>query len=183
MTGHGAAGAFREWSALFNGAGAVRSISKAPAFSCRSAPTRRWGGSAKPAAALARQFRSPCPSTATWGAALGKPVVVNVADKFGRFAAGRYRSDGPSSGQEFREEIAEPALAGGADVVLNMDGMLAFPASFLDEAFGGLVREAIRQGEDAQALIARITIVSSEDPFVAEMARRCMMQAMKNYRP
>ncbi|WP_158235508.1 STAS-like domain-containing protein [Caulobacter sp. FWC2] len=114
---------------------------------------------------------------------MGKPVVVNVADKFGRFAAGRYRSDGPSSGQEFREEIAEPALAGGADVVLNMDGMLAFPASFLDEAFGGLVREAIRQGEDAQALIARITIVSSEDPFVAEMARRCMMQAMKNYRP
>ena len=66
--------------------------------------------------------------------------VLTIAQDFSRSPSGRYFSDGPNSGQRFREEFLYPALS--ADKVeVVLDGVLTLGSSFLDEAFGGLVRE------------------------------------------
>jgi len=67
-------------------------------------------------------------------------VVVRVADLF-PFPGGRHRDDGPQSGQAFREDVLVPKLREAERVILDLDGVAGLPSSFLDEAFGGLVRE------------------------------------------
>jgi hypothetical protein len=67
--------------------------------------------------------------------------TINFVNDFTDCPGGRYRSYGPFSGEQFREEILKPALLENDRVILNMDGVLGFPASFLDEAFGILVEE------------------------------------------
>lgn len=68
--------------------------------------------------------------------------MISIANDFSPFAAGRYTTDGPYSGQRFREEVLVPALRRGEDVVVDLDGTLGLGSSFLDEAFGGLIRAA-----------------------------------------
>lgn len=69
--------------------------------------------------------------------------VVNVARDFSRTPGGRYYSDGPASGQQFRTEVLIPLLQQHPRVIVELDGARGYPSSFLEEAFGGLVRENI----------------------------------------
>lgn len=66
--------------------------------------------------------------------------VINVARDFTRFPAGRYKSLGKGSGEEFRDKFLVPALKAGHHTVIELDGTTGYPPSFLEEAFGGLVR-------------------------------------------
>jgi hypothetical protein len=58
---------------------------------------------------------------------------------------GRFVKDGPFSGEWFREELLRPALEaalrGRYAVTVELDGTAGYGSSFLEEAFGGLVRE------------------------------------------
>lgn len=65
---------------------------------------------------------------------------ILLATEFSPFPAGRYYTDGPNSGERFREEFLVPALKRSEPVVIELDGTLGFGSSFLEEAFGGLVR-------------------------------------------
>lgn len=69
-------------------------------------------------------------------------VTIDIAHDFSRFPGGRYRSDGPNSGERFRDDILEPALRSGDAITLVLDGVRGLPSSFLEEAFGGLVRKS-----------------------------------------
>jgi hypothetical protein len=84
-------------------------------------------------------------------------VVLNIAKQFSRSPAGRYRTDGPFSGEAFREDLLLPALSQSEALEVQLDGVLGFGSSFLEEAFGGLVREA---GLKADALHAKLRISS-----------------------
>jgi hypothetical protein len=68
-------------------------------------------------------------------------TTINVASDFTPFPAGRFRSIGKGSGEEFRERFLVPALTKGEPTVVILDGTSGYPPSFLEEAFGGLVRE------------------------------------------
>lgn len=81
--------------------------------------------------------------------------ALSIAESFSVAPAGRYRSDGPNSGERFRDDLLEPALRGGC-VKLMIDGVATLPSSFLEEALGGLVRKGWAQ-ED---LRARLEIVA-----------------------
>ena len=79
----------------------------------------------------------------------GQPVrskneTVDVARDFSRLPGGRFARLGPYSGEEFRRNVLVPALMRvretGGHVVVRLDGVAGYPASFLEEAFGGLVR-------------------------------------------
>jgi len=74
---------------------------------------------------------------------------------FSKTPVGRYRTDGPSSGQRFREEVLLPAINAGQKVEIVLDGVAGLPPSFLDEAFGGLVRKGhiARESLKGQLLI------------------------------
>ncbi len=67
--------------------------------------------------------------------------TINIANDYTKFPAGRYVEDGPFSGERFRKEILLPALEEGEKVIVELDGAMGYGSSFLDEAFGGLVRE------------------------------------------
>lgn len=71
-------------------------------------------------------------------------MTINIATEFSRYPAGRFLTDGPFSGQKFRDEYLIPAienLSEGALIIINLDGTRGYGSSFLEEAFGGLFRK------------------------------------------
>ncbi|MFC5385150.1 STAS-like domain-containing protein [Aquamicrobium segne] len=71
-------------------------------------------------------------------------MEISIAKDFSPYPAGRTGQDGPNNGTRFRKEHLVPALkeAGrtGGIVTVDFDGVRSFGTSFLEEAFGGLVR-------------------------------------------
>lgn len=65
---------------------------------------------------------------------------IIIATDYSEYPGGRYRSLGKYSGQEFRDDYLIPALKSGEKVVVVLDGTSGYGSSFLEEAFGGLVR-------------------------------------------
>lgn len=92
--------------------------------------------------------------------------TINISTEFSKFPAGRVISDGPFSGQRFRDEIMAPALKAGGDVQVILDGTRGYGSSFLEEAFGGLVRE---HGFKADDLLKKIKFVSSRPIYIEEI--------------
>ena len=79
--------------------------------------------------------------------------VIEVAKDFSKFPGGRYLTDGPHSGQRFREDFLVPALNTTESVTIELDGTLGYGSSFLEEAFGGLVRESGFSGEKLRSAL------------------------------
>ena len=96
-------------------------------------------------------------------------TVITIATDFARYPFGRYVDDGPYSGQRFREEFLAPALERDSnEITVVLDGAIGMGSSFLEEAFGGLVR----QGFDRDEVARRIRISSSRDGTkMSEIAR------------
>ncbi|PWF25569.1 hypothetical protein DD235_02345 [Corticimicrobacter populi] len=82
--------------------------------------------------------------------------MISIARDFSLSPAARYRKEGPNSGQRFREELLYPPLAAGQKVIVNLDGAVGYGSSFLEEAFGGLIRSGLTLDE----LESRLTIES-----------------------
>ena len=66
--------------------------------------------------------------------------LITIADNFSETPLGRYVTDGSYSGERFREEFLVPALKEGS-LTVDIDGTEGYGSSFLEEAFGGLVRK------------------------------------------
>jgi len=69
--------------------------------------------------------------------------VINIAKDYSATPLGRYRKHGDFSGQRFREEYLVPALKEHEKLVVDFDGVAGLPSSFLEEAFGGLIRGGV----------------------------------------
>lgn len=72
---------------------------------------------------------------------LTKMNVINIAKNFSKFPSGRYKSKGTTSGEEFRERFLAPAIQKNNHFIVELDGTIGYGSSFLEEAFGGLVRQ------------------------------------------
>ncbi|WP_157314880.1 STAS-like domain-containing protein [Chitinibacter sp. GC72] len=74
-------------------------------------------------------------------------MLINIAKDFSPFAAGRYQTDGPCSGEAFRDLVLVPKLEQHKMelVTVNLDGTLGLGSSFLEEAFGGLIRKGFKK--------------------------------------
>lgn len=77
-------------------------------------------------------------------------------------AGPRYRHEEGYSGEEFREEVLEPAIRKGKQFVVDID--IPATSSFLEEAFGGIIRS---MGIDAAQWIQ---VVSHAAPSRADKA-------------
>lgn len=105
-------------------------------------------------------------------------IQISVADDYTKRPGGRFISDGEYSGQDFRERLLLPkymeAKREGEKLCVNLDGGYGYGSSFLEEAFGGLVREL---GSIDSSLIE---IVSEEEPQLVEDVRRYIIDAINN---
>lgn len=94
--------------------------------------------------------------------------VVDYTDTPGA----RYHSDGPFPGEEFRDKFLVPAwdraVARNVALTVDMDGVEGYATSFLEEAFGGLVREHV---EDIARVQARVRFISLERPRLEQEIR------------
>ncbi|MDA8485873.1 STAS-like domain-containing protein [Pseudomonas resinovorans] len=90
---------------------------------------------------------------------------IVVTKRFSEYPAGRYRADGDFSGQVFREDLLVPALAKHDLVEIDLDGAMGYGSSFLEEAFGGLVRE---HKFSAEQLHRKLRFKSDEEPSLIQ---------------
>lgn len=94
---------------------------------------------------------------------------LSVATDFSRTPGSRYIEEGDYSGELFRNETLEPAvrraLEEGTKLRIDLDGTAGYGTSFLEEAFGGLVRDCAITGAD---LLRTLEFVSQEEPYLVE---------------
>jgi STAS-like domain of unknown function (DUF4325) len=91
---------------------------------------------------------------------------IDVLSDYSRFPAGRLISDGRFSGERFRKEYLVPALKTADRVEVRLDGPLGYGSSFLEEAFGGLVR---KEGFRLEEMMSRLVLISNDDSLRTEI--------------
>lgn len=85
-------------------------------------------------------------------------TVVDVGKDFSRYPAGRFAEDGPYSGERFREEYLIPGLKLGKNIEVLLDDTAGYGSSFLEEAFGGLLRRGISESD-----VTKLLTLTTED--------------------
>lgn len=98
-------------------------------------------------------------------------VRINVAEQFTKLPGARYANLGPGSGEEFREKFLIEPLRQGKSIVVCLDGVRGYGSSFLEEAFGGAVRELDLDVDDALNRIMIETKIKSWALDVEEYIR------------
>lgn len=87
--------------------------------------------------------------------------TIYVTD-FSEFPGPRYEALGPHSGEKFRKTVLlEEIKIHKGNISVVLDGAFGYGSSFLDESFGGLIRDGI---SDEIALQLCENLVSEEDP-------------------
>ena len=70
-------------------------------------------------------------------------MLIDIARDFSETPAGRTVDDGPYSGERFRDQFLIPKLEKATKtdpLVVSIDGLEGYASSFLEEAFGGVIR-------------------------------------------
>lgn len=99
---------------------------------------------------------------------------ISIANDFSTVPLGRFPDDSAFNGTTFREKWLIPALANHAEIQVDLDGAEGYGSSFLEEAFGGLVR---LHGFSAVDLLKRIQFISQEDPTLIEEIQQYIEEA------
>ena len=68
-------------------------------------------------------------------------TTIDIAQDFSRFPRGLTPKDGPDNATTFRQQHLVPVLENNDRAIVILDGVGGYSASFLNEAFGGLVRK------------------------------------------
>ena len=102
-------------------------------------------------------------------------MKIHIATEFSVFPGPRYEREGPFSAQEFREALLEPrfrrAEANGEELHVDLDGGFGYSTSFLEEAFGGLVREFGFKRVDRV-----LRFKSTDEPYLIHEIKRYMKE-------
>lgn len=93
-------------------------------------------------------------------------IIIKVLD-FTEFPGPRHERIGKFSGERFRDEVLLESIKKHpiSEISIDLDGTAGYGSSFLEEAFGGLVRAGVAYG-DVISLCDRI--ISEEDPSLIE---------------
>ena len=95
---------------------------------------------------------------------------LNIAKEFSSVPVVRYVKDGDKSGEEFREKFLYPRICDAMNkkIILEVDfeGMHGLSSSFLEEAFGGLVREKGLSPDDIIRLLRFLPKKSYFDLYI-----------------
>jgi hypothetical protein len=96
-------------------------------------------------------------------------IVFKIAKEFSTTPGPRYIKEGKWSGEQLRTEkffsLFDYAIKNNQKVIVDLDGTVGYGTSFLEEIFGGLIRE---QHLDYEALLSHLEIVSTEEPYLED---------------
>ena len=97
-------------------------------------------------------------------------ILYAIAKQYTDIPGPRLKKEGEYSGEDFRESVliplVEQAKAENKKILIDLDGGSGYPTSFLEEAFGGLVRVL-----KDKSLIELFEIKSEEEPALIEEIR------------
>lgn len=92
-------------------------------------------------------------------------MEYKIAKEYTNLPGGRYKKDGDFSGEDFRDTILikliEECLKKSDELIINLDGAYGFPPSFLEEAFGGLIRKYDYDGLELKKVLK---FVAKDEP-------------------
>ena len=109
-----------------------------------------------------------------------EPMKLDIATEFSPYPAGRYYpQDGEHTGDRFRDKFLLPKLnevmKERGRLVVVLDGVRTFGSSFLEEAFGGLVRKKMFTAQDLKKFLkfeySKKSLVMYEDAIWEYIAR------------
>lgn len=107
--------------------------------------------------------------------------IINISKDFSDTPGGRYKKEGMYSGEEFRDTIllqAYEKIENTPDkLTINFDNCFGFATSFLEEAFGGLVR--VHHKRDTYK---KYNIISNDDETIPELIEKYISEAEKKLR-
>jgi len=105
-------------------------------------------------------------------------IIVKISSDYTKSPGGRFSNEGKYSGEDFRNTILklkyEESLNLDCKLIVNLDGGFGYAPSFLEEAFGGLVREL----KDIR--IKDIQIISEEEPKLIEDIKKYITEALED---
>lgn len=98
-------------------------------------------------------------------------MIISIAKNFSTIPGARFPEEGDFSGQDFRTNVLCPALkeaiSMGEVLTVVLDGTAGLGTSFLEESFGGLIRN---DKFTLSTLQKHLEFVSDEDPdYIAEI--------------
>ncbi|SBS65476.1 STAS-like domain-containing protein [Vibrio atlanticus] len=99
---------------------------------------------------------------------------IKIADRY-PCPGPRYIRLGPASGQEFRESWLRKELQKTEPLTVDLDGTVGYGSSFLEEAFGGLIRE----DNLPEQLVLSIQFISTEEPELIEEIKEYIQEAIE----
>ena len=104
-------------------------------------------------------------------------IVINIAETYTKKPGGRFKKEGPFSGEDFRDSVLYPEFCKTKQnndvLIVNLDGGYGYATSFLEEAFGGLARKT------KDSAVLAIKIISEEEPQLVEKIQLYMKDALK----
>ena len=94
---------------------------------------------------------------------------LKVSKEFTSTPGPRYRKEGTFSGQQFREDFLLDAIRKAIEsdeiLVVDLDGTAGYGTSFLEEAFGGLIRE---NNLELSVIDSHFEIISTEEEYLID---------------
>lgn len=91
--------------------------------------------------------------------------TISIAKDFSEYVGARYKTLGPYSGEEFRDDHLVPKLKECDKVTIDMNNVFGYGSSFLDEAFGGLIR---KKHFTLQELQQKLELVYDNESYITE---------------
>lgn len=106
-------------------------------------------------------------------------MKIDTVKEFSETPGARYKDEGNYSGEEFREDILIPkyelARKNDEKLSINLDGGYGYPPSFLEEAFGGMVRRGCNKDD----ILKRLEFISTDDPSLEGKIKEYILNAEK----
>jgi len=103
-----------------------------------------------------------------------------VSKQFSRTPGPRTITEGDFSGELFRQKFLKPllqsAIAENFTVLIDLDGTAGFGTSFLEEAFGGLIR---KDEYTYEVILSKFKFKSNEEPYLIDDINEYLKDAKK----
>lgn len=107
-------------------------------------------------------------------------LKIKISKDFSPSPGPRYIDEGDYSGELFRKDYLSPivikAIENNQSLVVDLDGTAGYGTSFLEESFGGLIRE---EKLDFETLKRLIQFISNEEPYLIDDIIEYMNDAQK----